>query len=709
MNMATAAQPRLEQSHSILWLRDFLREELAPYPGRLSKVACMVIAATIIMIADMTFKVPNPAFSIIFALVLAREDPEGTVKEAQTMLCSFAIAVVYVLIGAFFSSEDPLFRLVWVIVSFFVIFFVLSVWSNYTAAVRFGYLVVITTPLWDERISAGVKVEYTLWDALTITAASFIAAATVIAFNKLNRTDELTASLVERLHSVEAHLSSYAKGSSNEEAEQAVTRLCVVGTSRMRLVLKRSDFGQDYAERMGAVVGLVGRLVDIAANLIQFPIENVSEETRAELNSLRENIARISADLSNRTTPRRVTAFAGQELAHEVPLLVEMERTVSLLSHAVTEAHGLGALAHSSDSSPSPKRLFAADAFTNRDHLHFAIKGGLAASVCYLTYNLIALPGISTAVTTCYLTALTTIGASRQKQALRFAGALVGGAFGIGAQVFVLPSLDSIAGLLILFLPITILGAWFTTSSPRLSYFGIQIVAAFYLMNLQEFSFQPSLAVARDRIVGILLGLSVMWFVFDQLWSSPAIVEMKRTFIENVRLLAQLTREPTTTNLREAIERSYSLRETINTNFSQVRQHADGVMLEFGSSRKRDLALRARLLRRQPELRLVFITQIAILKYRLQLPGFDLPVRLRKVLRESDIQRAAVLESIADQVAGNMSPTTESVYSSTEVLEQTVRSSLPPGTPGRYARDFQSLLSLARRADGLVRVLQEEI
>jgi multidrug resistance protein MdtO len=707
--MATAVQPRLELSHSISWLRDFLREELAPYPGRMAKVARMVLAATIMMIADMTFKVPNPAFSIIFAVVLAREDPEGTVKQARIILFSFAIAVVYVLIGAFLFSGEPVLRLVWVIANFFIIFFVLSAWSNYTAAVRFGYLVVITTPLWDQRIPAGIKVQDTLWDVLTITAASFVAAVTVIAFNKLRRTDDLTDSLVERLQSVEALLGSYASGSSNEGAEKAVTRLCLVGTSRMRLDLRRSDLEQDYVERMGAVVGLVGRLVDIAANLIQFPLENLNEEGHAGLANLRDNIAKMSADLSDRKSPHLVTAFAGHELLHPFPLLVEMKRTVSLINDALTEAHGIGAIARPSVASPSPKRLLCADAFTNPHHIHFAIKGGLAASICYLTYNLIALPGISTAVTTCYLTALTTIGASRQKQALRFAGALVGGAVGIGAQVFVLPSLDSIAGLLILFLPVTILAAWVAASGPRLSYFGIQIVAAFYLMNFQEFSFQPSLAVARDRIVGILLGLSVMWFVFDHLWSSPAIVEMRRIFVANIRLLAQLTREPATTNLQEAIERSYSLRETINANFNQVRQHADGVMLEFGSSRERDLALRARLLRWQPELRLVFIAQIAIFKYRLQLPGFELPMRIQEELREFDIRRSAVLEDIADRVEGKESLLTENGESSIGVLKQFARESFSSGTPEPHVGQLQSLLQLAKRADSIVRALQQEV
>jgi uncharacterized membrane protein YccC len=121
-------------------------------------------------------------------------------------------------------------------------------------------------------------------------------------------------------------------------------------------------------------------------------------------------------------------------------------------------------------------------------------------------------------VTTCLLTWLSTIGASRQKQILRLAGALVGGfVIGMGWQIFILLHLDSIGGFTLLFVLVTALSSWLLTSSPRLSYFGLQVALAFYLINLQEFAMQTSLSVARDRVVGILLGLFMMWLVFDQL------------------------------------------------------------------------------------------------------------------------------------------------------------------------------------------------
>ena len=111
---------------------------------------------------------------------------------------------------------------------------------------------------------------------------------------------------------------------------------------------------------------------------------------------------------------------------------------------------------------------------------------------------------------------------------------------------------------------------------------------------------QTSLAVARDRVVGVLLGLFMMWIVFDQLWGSPAGVAMKRELISTLRLLAQLVREPLSSDVRVAVDRVRALREMINSGLDRVRALADGVLFEFGPSRQQDLALRNRIRRWQP-------------------------------------------------------------------------------------------------------------
>ena len=241
-----------------------------------------------------------------------------------------------------------------------------------------------------------------------------------------------------------------------------------------------------------------------------------------------------------------------------LPLIAEMERTVGSIPGAFSGSRSIHEYLPPAEDLRRPA-LAVPDALVNPEYLRFALKGCFAASACYVIYNAIAWPGISTAVTTCLLTALTTIGSSHQKQILRIAGAIVGGfLIGMGSQIFILPYLDSIAGFVVLFIAVTALSSWFMTSSPRLSYFGVQVALAFYLINLNEFKIQTSLAVARDRVVGILLGLFIMWLVFDQLWGAPAAVEMKRTFISNLRLIAQLSQGAVSWNREHLAERCSS-------------------------------------------------------------------------------------------------------------------------------------------------------
>ncbi len=227
-----------------------------------------------------------------------------------------------------------------------------------------------------------------------------------------------------------------------------------------------------------------------------------------------------------------------------------MENTIALIPQAFAGSQSIteyrGDEFHAASEEMPRSRLFAADAFVNPEHVRFALKGCFAVSACYVIYNAIDWPGMAIPVMlTCFLTAVSTIGTSRQRQVLRFAGFVVGGlVIGMSAQVFILPYLDSITAFTVFFVLVTALAAWFMTSSPRLSFFGLQLGAVFYVINInQKFARETSLTVARDRVAGVFLGLLMMWLIFDQLWSARASVAMRKTFISTLRLLAQFARE----------------------------------------------------------------------------------------------------------------------------------------------------------------------
>jgi multidrug resistance protein MdtO len=240
----------------------------------------------------------------------------------------------------------------------------------------------------------------------------------------------------------------------------------------------------------------------------------------------------------------------------------------------------------------------------------------------------------------------------------------------MSAQVFILPYLDSITGFTVFFILVTALAAWFMTSSPRLSFFGLQLGAVFFVINMQKFARETSLTVARDRVAGAFLGLLIMWLIFDQLWSVPASVEMKRVFISTVRLLAQFAREPVSADIRSAIQRTSALHDTINTKFDNARSLADGVLLEFGPSRSRDLALRDRIRKWQPQLQALLIMRVAFLKYRLQLPGFVLPEAAIVSLQAYDACSARMLDDIADRMEDKTSQGRPVSADSDALLEQ---------------------------------------
>src|SRR5258708_10240396 len=461
----------------------------------------------------------------------------------------------------------------------------------------------------------------------------------------------------ERVAAVEGVLGWYGKNLPVDKGTaERVTRLAMLGNSRLRHSLRDSNYPRQYLEQMGSVVALVGRLVDLATSLAHIGIR-VSGDDRERLLGLVRSLSTIRVDLLGGRVPSAISLNDWHESLSGVPLLREMEKTVSLIPEALFGAEPMSELGLSASDDKQPSTLFVPDAFSNLDHLKFGLKGGLAASLCYVIYNSIAWPGISTAVTTVLLTALTTVGFSRQKQILRISGSVVGGfLFGIGAQIFILPYLDSIVGFSILFVAVSAVCVWFATSSPRLAYFGIQIIVAFYLINLQEFREQISLGIARDRVVGILLGLFIMWVVYDKLWPTLAAVEMKKTFISNLRTLAEFERQPLAGERKVAIERSYAHRETINSNFDKVRSLADGVLFEFGPSRQKDLALRGQIRRWQPQLRMLFLTRITLFKYRLQLPGFELPSAVRASQAEFDGRLAAILELMASRLENTAPP-----------------------------------------------------
>ena len=291
---------------------------------------------------------------------------------------------------------------------------------------------------------------------------------------------------------------------------------------------------------------------------------------------------------------------------------------VSVMPAIFSEENVLDPALEPLEDAPDTMRIFIPDAFSNPEHLRYILGGTIASMLCYIFYVSLDWPNLSTSVTTCVLTALTSVGSSRQRQLLRVLGFVLGGVIaGLGAQIFILPHIDSITGFTVLFATMSAVAAWIGTSSSRLSYAGVQFAFAFYLINLSDFSFDTSLAVPRDRVLGVLLGTTMMWLVFERFFPRSATDEMVRIFIRNIRSMSELASFTPSREGPDAMLNVRRLREDIYRRFSEVNAQSDAVPFETGPLRAGHMAARDRIRRWQTSLRSFYLLEAPLLQFRL--------------------------------------------------------------------------------------------
>jgi len=338
----------------------------------------MVIAATLVMIICMTFRIRYGFQGAIYALLISRESPRATVQSAGTTFIVTGVGAAYILISAWFVISVPTLHFLWNIGSFFLAFYALSTMSNYGAALIFTIMISVGVPLWDHHVSAETNVEDTLRVLLASLIGAVVTAAVELAFARMKPGDDIVLPIAERLAAVQSLLDCYAEDCPVDHAtEEKVIRLGMLGTSTLRRVLRRSDYSAQYSVHMGSVVAIVGRLVDIAATLTQLSFEP-SGADRQRLRNLSATVAIIRTDLMNRRIPASIQFNTDDEPSRGVPLLREIESVVTLIPQTFAGFRSIDEYLPHSDDTPRSK-LVAPDALVNPEHPKFALKGCLAA------------------------------------------------------------------------------------------------------------------------------------------------------------------------------------------------------------------------------------------------------------------------------------------------------------------------------------------
>jgi multidrug resistance protein MdtO len=689
------------------WFPEFLKKELAPYPGRGALVARIVISATLTMILIVTFRIPGAVVGALSAFFLSRENLVSTARSAIFMIAAFLLGALFIPIGARMFASPPETHFVWVGCNLFLAFFLLRCLTNYGAAIYVGLLVGTVVGIWYLPGPAEANVELTLWLVAATLLGALVTLCVEVVFYAMYGRDDLVEGLDTRLGLMEDLMTSYGERRPVSPATQAgLAQFAIVGAGVLRRHVARTGYTQLYRARISALVSLVARSLDFAAGLASaFP---------SLPDGLQERAVRLSRSLADirlclRTHGQPCEATLEPEPSPGIALLSEIEYMVSLMPNIFSDENAPDpGLTSIEDEPASTARIFVPDAFSNPEHLLYVLGGTTASMLCYILYVLLDWPGLSTSITTCILTALTTIGASRQKQALRVAGFILGGVIaGIGSQIFILPYIDSIGGFTVLFATMTAIAAWISTSSSRLSYAGVQFAYAFYLIQLSDFSIQTNLTVARDRALGILLGITMMWLIFERFFPRSAADEMVRIFVVNLRLLADFSSSSRRPDHPADISKIRRQREEIYRRFSEVNAQADAVPFETGPLRVRDLAARDRIRRWQASLRSFYLLEVPLLQFRFFGATDSRSQPFRDFENDFRFECAHIFREIAESLESQLATRTYRVGTPVSLVHWI--DSTSAGIAARFSEREGSLMRLARDIAQLVDRLQSEV
>jgi multidrug resistance protein MdtO len=529
-------------------LLEFLRRELAPTPGRGSATFRLTLACVAATIPIFTHHIPLALIVMILMYLITQEDTAATVIGSILGVIGVTIGLGLALLAWRISLD-----IVWLRLCFLVAFLYGGLFLKRALTIGFlgsaiglpAALVMILPDILPP--SPEVLTEFLLWLWWCVTLGLSVNVGVQLLLSRGDPLMLLQRELATRLDTVAQTLRRLAGERVAMPERDSLRSLAIAGMSRPLALLKTAATIHVWAhvrhEAISAVITLTDRLVTSAVALET--LSDLPQEPR--LNERLLNVAdgcdRMRRAFNELRLPDDWAALADEKDARPPFPLLDIEQTLDQIALAVPRYSE--ELSHSNAAPAEKRSLFLPDAFDNPEYVRFAIKGTVAALICYMAFIGFDYPGIYTSVVTCFVVSLSTIGASNQKGILRFGGSAVGGLMGLIALVYLFPNIETIGGFWLVFGAGTAVAAWVNFGTPRISYAGYQIGLAFYKAVLQDRGPPTSATVVRDRLIGVFFGLLVFGAVEHLLWPVRAQDALRARLTELLRLLANLARSGT--------------------------------------------------------------------------------------------------------------------------------------------------------------------
>ena len=509
-----------------------IRQELAPRRGRMAGALRTTLALVITILLLQILRVPAMAYGVFMIFLVSYETPYLSFQRGLIALCTQFSGAVAALCLISITGNNPVARVLGVALFAFIAAFIRASSVRFILQpIDFAVYAIGTLECFDSRLSDMQAVSLSLWPV----AAGSVAVGTKIAveyiFTRRNPYHDLYREIQARLSALEQIFQLFGSGTGEEAMQPQVAQVrcfAFMGQGKMHSLLQEIEerHKRDFAyEVEPSSIPLLARLLDLAAAFaVHHSPDQLSDQEKERL----KRLARVVAALQESKW-----SVAEENLQVSIPSHAgELDRMEHSLSRLVANYSGdipRSAFAQSGEGplTVARKRWLAVDCWTNPEYTIFSFKVALCAMICFVIYDALAWPGISTAVITVMVATLSSSGATNQKLLFRFLGSTLGGVvFGLGCIVFVYPYSDSIVPFLLTAAVVTFIAAW-VIRSPHYSYIGLQIAFSYYLVVFTGFSAPIQMAPARDRLIGILLALLVMMVIFRP---EKSVDKMRETF-----------------------------------------------------------------------------------------------------------------------------------------------------------------------------------
>jgi multidrug resistance protein MdtO len=580
-----------------------LQAELTPFPGRFAGSLRDTLAIVLALVATMTLRVPGIGLALSLLFLLQRERPGVTLRSALQILCGCIAAFAATLFWVQFTDGTAVARYLGLILGIFIAAFGMGTSSLPLFFTLFGFYGYVDLGAWDAHHSPSAIVRTSLYGIASLAIVMASSVAVEYLFGNRRPAEELDREMRKRLSLLARFFHLLAADPATRDIEQLrpvhnnIVQLAHAGEAQLNQLYDRVRDGSPTLAKVPLGlhyrIGLLSRVLEKSA-VIGF--DSVLHQDPFDRSYYAALAAQCNHLLAANTSEREPLETQGRRPS--TPSLLDMQ--TELQQYAASLESPEKTASRAAEPRPTPVRsfqLFRPDAFTASGPTLYALKLTLAATLCYTVYNAIGWPGILTSGITVLFTGLSPTGQMKQRQLYRFLGTAVGGVLAIAAESLLFPNMDSITSLILVTGAVAFLAAW-VIRSPHMGTVGTQIGFAFFLTTLQGFSATTQIATARDRIIGVVLGVLVMWFIFDQIWptrTSQALSQILKRIRAAAQQLQQLEPQHHPADFAQTLSR---LRVTVSQDLAAVPLLESGAYFDFGPGHVRELAQSRRIIRK---------------------------------------------------------------------------------------------------------------